>query len=460
MANLTDKQSQLFTNMMWKSGNLSYKLHSGQLEIYKQIKKYITDGQKEFALRIARQYGKSYMTVVIALEMCLKNKGIIVRILGPTLDSIKSIVDDNLQPIIEDAPEGLIKRCKSEKRYIVGTSSLRIGTLERSHIDQTARGGNAFAIFCEECAASVKSEDLKYAVESVINPQLLRSSSKDHGGILAYITTPADMPEHYFHTDVEPKLMMRGTYFCKVVYDNPQLSEAQINLAMERCGGKDSEAWRREYLCEVFRSAKVCIVPEFNVQLHVSSFNIPQYKRLWTCIDFGGSRDHHHAILYYWDYDKDVLYIYDEVHAYNETSTPELLKQIEDMEACDDFGPIGRWGDLPGQLSVDLNRTYNFNITQTAKDDFESALSNLRSMFHTNKIMIHNRCTWTIKTLLAGRWNNQRTDFMRTEELGHCDAIDALLYASRNIDKADPRPNKNKHKTDGFNKLANVWQTK
>ena len=449
--------------ILWYTGNLSYKLHSDQLVIYNQIKLLIEQGQKEFALRIARQYGKSYLIVVLALEICIKNPKVIVRILGPTLDSIKNIVDDNLQPIVEDAPVGLVQRIKSDKRYRVGHSSLRIGTMERAHIDSTARGGNAYAIFCEECAASVKSEDLKYAVESVINPQLLRSSGQTGGGLLCYITTPADSPEHYFHTTVEPPLIKKDCFFTRTVYANPQLTPEQVTLAIDRCGGEGSEAWRREYLCQLFRSESIAIIPEF-CERHIQDFTQPMYKRLYTCVDFGGSRDHHHAILYYWDYYLGKMYVVDEVHAPNQTPTAELIRRISVMESRDAYGPIARWGDLPGQLGVDLNSELDWPIQQTAKDDRDAALANLRNMFLLDYIVINPNCRMTIRTLQAGRWNLQRTDFLRSDELGHCDAIDALLYASRNLDKTDPNPKRYKETLwgrqiipDGLAKLAEFW---
>ena len=450
---------------LWLSGNLAeWKLHSAQLDIYSQILLGIANNHKEFGFTIARQFGKSYMTIIMALELCIKNPGIIVRILGPTLTSIKDIVEDNLAPIIRDAPKGLINRAKSANRYNFSNgSSLRIGTMERAHIDQTARGGNAHIIFLEECAASVKSKDLKYAIQSVINPQLLRSSKKHNGGILVYITTPSPMLDHYYHTDVEPRLINKNCHWRRTVYDNPQLTQEQIKTAIERSGGEQSDSWRREYLCEVFRNESITIIPEFDANAHVKPITIPQYKKLQTVVDFGGSRDCTEAIVTFWDCDRQKLCITHEMFAKPQTPTAEMVENIKAIEAFDAFGPVRRVADMPGLISVDLNRTLQFTCEQTAKDDATSALQNVRNMFYRNEIEIDPRCIMLIKTLLNGRWNNNRTDFQRSEELGHCDAIDALIYACRNIDKIDPKPRSTVdrfgriNKNNGFEKLGKLW---
>ena len=425
---------------LWKTGILSWKLHSSQLQIYNELWDALNNNQKQFAMRISRQFGKSYLLVILALEICLRNPGVIVRIAGPTLSSISDIVEDNLSPIIADAPEGLIRRNKSTRRYMVGKSELRLGTLERAHIDKTMRGGNAFAIFAEEAAASVKSTDLEYAMRSVINPQLLHSSKKPGGGILGFVTTPADTPEHYFHSNIEPMCEATNTFWTKTVYENPRLSQEQIELAIKRCGGEQSEQWRREYLCELFRSDEVVIVPEFDVNQHVREFTLPEHRRLYTAIDLGGSRDHHHAILYYYDFMADLICVYADAHAPAHTATVDLISKIEEMEAFDSFGPIKRYADLNGQTATDLRLTYNFQVETITDKKPDADLNYMRTLFANNKIVIHPRCKDTVACLLGGRWNNTRTDWLRTPSLGHCDAIAALVYAMRRVDKSNPMP--------------------
>ena len=87
-----------------------------------------------------------------------------MRIAAPTLKQAKDIVSDNLGPITLDAPEGLITPMKSEYRWQVGQSELRLGVLERANVD-SLRGGNAKLVICEE-GGFVTSDDYEYALQN------------------------------------------------------------------------------------------------------------------------------------------------------------------------------------------------------------------------------------------------------------------------------------------------------
>lgn len=439
------------TSEAWRRGDLSYKLHDGQLEIYDTLHQLFANGQKEFAFRISRQFGKSYLTVILALEICLRNPGVIVRIAGSTIDSVASIVEDNLAPIIFDAPSGLVRRLKSDKRYLVGKSQLRLGTLERSHIDQTMRGGNAYAIFCEEVAASVDSEHLEYAMKSVIGPQLLHSSKKKGGGLLGFITTPSDNPEHFFHSIIEPSCAKSGTFFTRTVYDNPMLDESQIDLAIKRCGGTQSEEWRREYLCEIFRSEARALVPEWDASIHiVKNPEFDAYSPFYVVADWGGSRDHTHAVLAQYNTKLEAIVIYKEVHIPAGTGTQDIIPLLLELERDIPRPVKSRIVDMfGGQLSVDLHKA-GYNCQHPSKSDSDADLKALRSGIASGQLLLSDACTHTASALTSCQWNTSRTDWQRTIKYGHADAIAALVYVWRNVPKKDITP-------ESYYDPAKVW---
>src|SRR5258706_11356829 len=150
---------------LWKTGLLDWKLHSTQLKIHKVVYENPAD---EILIFSSRQLGKSFWSVIYALEECLRKPGSIVRIVAPTIKQVADIVNDNLGPICQDAPDGLVARQKSEYRWQIGESSLRLGAMERAHVDAN-RGGNATLIILEE-GGSVSSEDYQFAVQSVFSP--------------------------------------------------------------------------------------------------------------------------------------------------------------------------------------------------------------------------------------------------------------------------------------------------
>ena len=57
------------------------------------------------------------------------------------------------------------------------------------------------------------------------------------------------------------------------------------------------------------------------------------------------------------------------------------------------------------------------------------------------KLRIDPSCAMLIGTLRTAVWNKARTSFERLREYGHADALDALIYLHRNVDRySNPYP--------------------
>jgi hypothetical protein len=74
------------------------------------------------------------------------------------------------------------------------------------------------------------------------------------------------------------------------------------------------------------------------------------------------------------------------------------------------------------------------------KDDWLAQVNALNVAFAQDRIWIAPNCVFTIQSLVSGTFNKNRTDFERTHALGHCDALAALVYGYRCVDKTDPYP--------------------
>ncbi len=74
-----------------------------------------------------------------------------------------------------------------------------------------------------------------------------------------------------------------------------------------------------------------------------------------------------------------------------------------------------------------------FHADWRFRDNKEAQINQLNIMVGNNQILIDPRCKTLIMQLKYGVWNKQRSEFARTKELGHSDAIDALLYLLRNV---------------------------
>lgn len=416
-------------NFLWQDGDLTWKLHSTQRQIDAAVK---ASDASEILVLSSRQLGKSWWALCYAIEYLIQNPGTIVRFLAPKKDQIGDIIADNLGPIMQDAPLGLIERQKSDHRWRVGESSLRIGALERAHVDNN-RGGNASLIICEE-GAFVNSDDYVYAVRQVIGPQLLRS-----GGKLIHVTSVnKDDPLHYVHTDLKAKTGLSSSCFSYTIYDNPQLTPEQIQKAMDDCGGPNSPAWLAEYLNEIVRSEETVVVPTFSKDRHVTAFELPEYSTYQITIDFGGVRDKTAALLYTYDFKRNKYLWIDECFFEPNTPTHTIIEGIRKMESG--YNIENRWADCPGQLQIDLESEHGYSITAPLKDDWRAQINALQIAFGQDRMEVHPRCKMAIQTLESGRFNKHRTDFERSSILGHCDALAAMGYGYRMAAKENPYP--------------------
>jgi hypothetical protein len=326
----------------------------------------------------------------------------------------------------------MIQRQKSSYRWQVADSELRLGALERATVDNN-RGGNAGLIICEE-GGFVNSDDYAYAIQSVIRPQLLRS-----GGKLVHVTTPSRNPLHYIHTETMPKASLANALHQYTIYDNPQLTAEQIAKALEDAGGADSDTWRREYLAQIFRDPQSMIVPTFDKIKHVNQYmRLPTVAKYWLVMDWGGVRDKTVALIYGYDFARNkIIFVKEAVFPAN-TRTEIIVNRVRELEAQMPDPILSRWVDCPGQLQVDLHQSHGFEVRLPIKDDWQAGINNTQLRFARNQVEIHPDCRFLIQSLESGQYNKHRTDFERSETLGHCDALAACMYGLRMVDQAMP----------------------
>lgn len=418
---LTLEQAQ---QLLWYGGDLSFLLHPHQLEV-----RSMGNGKRveEVLFLCARQWGKSFYNCVTALEFAIRNPNSIVRIAAPTLKQAQEIVETNLAPICLTAPKDFVKRTKSEYRWnLANGSSIRLGALERANVD-SLRGGNAKLIIAEE-GGFVNSDDYVYAITSAIGPQLLRS-----GGQFIHVTTPSDDPDHYIHTEVLPKCELSGALIRQNIYSNTALTPAAIEQAARLCGGVESDAFKREYLVEIVRSQDSLILPEFSKVRDVADLEAHPKHYTVTSIDFGGVLDPTAVLIVQYAFKENQLHVLKELEFPPNTNTEKIVEKVRELEQG--IRIDGRWADNSGQGLFDLRELHDFNVNLPAKQDKKANVNALRVAFANGEIRIDSSCQKLIASLNAGRWDKPKKDFMRTKALGHCDTIDALLYAFRMIDR-------------------------
>jgi hypothetical protein len=397
-------------------------LESHQLEVYEQFLNLSTS--EDILLFCARRWGKSVLSLAFAVEYCLNNPKTIVRMAAPTLTQAYEIANDILEPLIIPYMGKLLKKAKSDLRWTFSNgSSLRLGTVERAHVNTLRGGGNAHLIITEECAVAAKSDDFQYAYQSVLGPQLLRTK-----GRFIHVTTPSDQPDHYIHTNILPQAEQAGTLFVRDIYTNTSLDKDQIATEIKRCGGESSDTWQREYLCKVVKSQITALFP---TDITATPFTLPTHYNALVAIDTGGVKDKTVALLFAYDFLKAKTLVVDEICFPPNTSTATIMEAIKVWEQPYLQNIRNRFCDGSGQLLIDLATTHQYPVTLPPKQDWLASLNSLRVAVEAGNILIHPRCTLLLATIRNGRLTKNKQDFERTEALGHCDAVAAAMYGFR-----------------------------
>lgn len=412
---------------LWHRGNLSYKLDALQLHIRDTL---ASSKAPKATILSSRQIGKSFVAVLIALEFLIQNPGKIARVIGPTLKAVLDIIQDNMAVIIADAPPDFIQPLKSNFRWLLSNgSSLRLGALERAHVDGN-RGGNASLVIYEE-PGFVNGDDFNYGVNSVLGPQLLRSKGREY-----FISSPSKDPLHPLHTRLMFECQELGSHFAYTVYDSPSITASMIEEAIRRCGGEHTDDFQREYMARIIRPQSSMVIPDYNEAHHVAIFDLPTEAIMQMTVDWGGVKDKTVGLVHTYNYLADEILIWDEIVSHENTPTDIIVKALKEKERG--LKIQHRYADVPGQTQVDLIDTHKYDMLLPQKSDWKASVQTMQVVFSLRKIKIHPRCKFLRQSCHAGMLNKTRSDFERSELLGHCDALAALMYAIRMQDRANP----------------------
>jgi hypothetical protein len=327
---------------------------------------------------------------------------------------------------METCPEDLRPQwqvSKKEYRFKNGSTIKLIG------LDKNPNGirGNAIDILVGDESAFVNN--LEYLYKSIIIPATMKRRFK-----LIFPSTPPESPEHFWAKELIHKAQERGTYIELTIDAISDLPPEERKRLLDEVGGEDSATAQREFFCKIIVDVTRSIAPSFT-EAHILPID-PQFVNWGYFGDGGGVRDM--TVFYRAGYDHNLRKIIfrDELAFNRNTETPTIIKTFKE-----------KWGDkrtimfdVAGQLAIDWSAA-GLPTTTVIKDEFDAGIRLLNTEFHLNRVIIHPDCKLLIRTLKGGLLNKQRTDFERTESLGHCDAVAAFIYGLRGVDKVtDLRP--------------------
>jgi len=403
---------------LWTRGELSWKLRPEQ----RALKVELERPEKQLVVgNISRRWGKTYTLAVYSLEQALRSKTKI-RFGCAFATDLEEFVVPAFAQLLEDAPDHLRPTyIRSRKTYTFANGS----EIKLVGLDKNPNGlrGNAIGIIVVDEAGYVSN--LKHVYESVIVP----ATAKQARIKVVFISTPPESPDHHFSSVLIPKAQTKENayYLCLTIDDISDLLPAERKRLLDEVGGEFCSTAQREFFCRLLVDETRSICPQFSDR-HIASVTVDHVK--WGLFgDAGGVRDKTAILEVGWDHSTQRVLFRDELIFNSGTPTAKIAQAIK-------FKFPGRTLvlDASGQTLVDLS-SLGLAALPPQKDDFSAGLLLLASAFHNDQVSIDPRCQLLIQTLANGLLNRQRSDYERSDALGHCDSVAAAIYGLRGVDR-------------------------
>ncbi|MFQ5443010.1 MAG: hypothetical protein ACE5EK_00185 [Nitrospinales bacterium] len=442
----------------WYRGELDYLLRRhGQMAVYRKIREWKEANPNRLGpivLNCHRAFGKSYFVVLLGIERCLKFPFQEVRVSSPTYKQTKEIVAPIITKILARCPDELQPERREGKLVFKNPrwedpnaiSTLYLSTCKDDAESQ--RGLRSDFIAIDECR-DVPNFD--YVVKDVY---LFHFAQRKNPLMILCSTPPKSPGDHAWSRVYLESARRNNRYIEFPVTMNEDWTEADDEMLVDVCGGKETTSWRREALCELIGDEASLIVPEFQKirdRVVVDFWERPAHFFPYVCIDTGWV-DKTAVLFGYVDFLNQVLVIEDEI-VLARVRTVDLAAKILAMEKIlyprgRHPLPIRRFGDMTPQQLNDLvyamreqaGFSYPVSWSSVEKYDREVSLARLRSGIQNERIKILSCCKHLVKQLMEGT-QDEKGRFERSEVHGHFDAIAALQYLFRMVKwQANPFP--------------------
>lgn len=413
---------------------------------------------------IHRRYGKSHVLMLIAIEVGMgkapevwPDLRRIIRFSAPTMLDLEEIYHPIVEEILDDCPDDLrpiwrATRGRGHYLFPATGSQLYLFGIDAKHYKKGRGKKTHLAVVDEAGACEPACEGgVSGYVRSILVPQTFGVN-----GRIVIPTTPPETPGHSSSLLRAACQAVRGAYVKRTLDDNAAFFGADVVREYEReCGGRDTTAFRREYLCEWIVDETRAVVPEFDA--HEAAIVKAPAEPAWYFPLVGmdvGFEDWHAALFGFWDFERAILCILHELFLRRAT-TDEIADGVKDREGelwpwlerehakspngfylhepwRKDRRDIFRFSDTDLRLIQDLSVLHGLKFSPTKKDDKEAQVNETRLLVKQHRIEIHPRCVNLIRHLKTAVWNRARTGFDRTDFDGHYDGVDALIYTVRN----------------------------
>lgn len=405
-----------------------------------------------FVLTAHRRMGKSFLFVLIGIGRCLANPGYVVRYGAPTEKDCVEIVVPLIRQLLQFCPRELrpqragrtwrFQNPRSPEGSLPAEFILFGGAREAE--DQRGKASNM--VILDEAR-------LMKNLEAMIEEIFAWHFAGQEKPLFVIGSTPPKK-RHAFST-VEAQAFREDRGLKIRTIDNADWTERDDKIVVKICHGKGTPAYKREALCETIYDSKFLVIPEMKdpqvvSEVVVDHYDRPPYFFPLVAGDFGWS-DYTAILFMYVHFEKQLLVVEDELVVHH-LSTGMIAQKLREKEA-ELYGPpekptvhhlVSRVADHTAQGLDDWNRDQLIPF-QAAEDrhDPDNLCAELRTLFYLKKIRIVGPKCPKLLFQLENGIRDERGKFERSddEQLGHLDAIAALMYGRRAVSfEAIPLP--------------------
>lgn len=433
MPTSSELSNQELLRHAWEIGVLDWKLWDYQLTVHDQLWRDIQDPDCSMTSVVqCRQSGKSLGLRLVATEYAIRNPECQINIAGPIAKEMRKVNSRVMRILLRDCPDDLRPRFNATdgKWTFPNKSEVFTCALNNGHEDDQ-RGNVAHLNIIDEAGFV---DRLDYCLVDVYGPQTDRT-----GGTTALCSTPPKSPAHEFNA-IRQSCERAGRYSMLTI-DDTNYSEKNKAKIAERCGGVQSTAYRREYLCEFIVDSALSVVPDWRKEYEqeVVPGDLHEFWHRYEAMDLG-VRDNTVCLFAYYDFLAAKLIVEDEFVANGpDLTTPKLVAAIRRKEEVLKYEKLHRRvaDNNNLQLLNDLAVVHGMPFHATSKDELPAMVNHLRTLVQQGRVIVHPRCKNLIGCLQNGIWKGEEyigREFGRARELGHYDALAALIYLARNLD--------------------------
>lgn len=421
--------------LAWQQGVLAYMVKPYQEPIYNALWKAINDKKTlKYCLNIARRFGKTHITTLVAIEFAIRFPGSIINFASGTDKAMKKILSGIFPVILAECPADLKPKLTGGVLTFPNGSKIYTAGVNNQHADDL-RGTSAHLNLVDEAGMI---DELEYLVQSVLMPQQLTVD-----GTMILMSTPPPTVDHDY-TKIYHECAEEDAVSTFTIYDNTDVMSDPVKFEAyaKEAGGEESTTWQREYRCLFVTDTNKIILPEWGAVKDVCTRPVEKTRlnRYWlkyVGMDLG-FKDNTCLIFGHVDFLRQKVVIEDEyVMNGADVTAGSIAKVTRDTE-------IELWGKDADPMRIsdnsdlivlnDILRTHGIAFNATSKDSLDAMVSQTRLLIGAGKLEISPKCTYLLSCLEFGVWDKHRKGFAKSKKYGHYDALAALIYLLRYVD--------------------------